>query len=75
MLNIGYNPSTSMLDKLSIEVHFFNFTKELYHQELSIEFISRIREEINFPSIKELKNQLTKDMNQCLSMITHAKKD
>ena len=60
MANIGINPTVSGLEQ-KIEVHFFNFNKDIYNLEIQVNFHHRIRDEIKFNSLDELKNQLNKD--------------
>ncbi len=67
-LNIGKRP-TFEEKEISIEVHIFNFDKDIYGETLKIEFIKHIREEKKFSSIEELKAQIEKDcqlINQIL---------
>ena len=61
MLNIGRNPTFSD-EKRSIEVNIFDFNKDIYNTEITIEFHERIRDEIKFPSKDELIKQIKKDM-------------
>jgi riboflavin kinase/FMN adenylyltransferase len=67
MLNIGHRPTLNNGTNLSIEVHIFNFSEDIYHQEIQIEFLQFIRPEIKFSSIEELTKQIEKDMQviQC----------
>lgn len=60
MLNIGKNP-TVQGNKESIEVHLFNFNEDIYHKNVTIYFLKRIRDEQKFNSLEELKNQLQLD--------------
>ncbi|MAQ70393.1 MAG: riboflavin biosynthesis protein RibF [Flavobacteriales bacterium] len=60
MLNIGTNP-TFKGNKLSIEVHIFDFNQDIYNQTLQIEFCKRIRNEKKFNTVDELKQQLSMD--------------
>ncbi|WP_432672262.1 bifunctional riboflavin kinase/FAD synthetase [Flavobacterium sp. SM2513] len=60
MLNIGTNPTVEC-QKLSIEVHLFDFDEDLYGQKIRVELIKRIRDEQKFASVDELKAQLHKD--------------
>ena len=60
MMNIGVRPTVGGSNK-TIEVHFFEFNNDLYQQTLSIEILSKIREEQKFDSVEELQNQLKKD--------------
>ncbi len=59
-LNIGKRPTFGEKET-SIEVHIFNFNKDIYGETLKIELIKRIREERKFSSIEELKKQIKKD--------------
>lgn len=60
MANIGTNPTVSGLEQ-KIEVHFFNFNKDIYNLEIQVDFHHRIRDEIKFDSLNDLKEQLNKD--------------
>ncbi len=59
-LNIGKRP-TFEEGETAIEVHIFDFNKNIYGETLKIEFIKHIREEKKFSSVEELKNQIKKD--------------
>ena len=59
--NIGFNP-TFHRDRLSVEVHIFDFNQVIYGKEVEVEFISRIRSEIEFESKDELVVQIKKDI-------------
>ena len=68
MMNIGHRPTIGTNVK-SIEVHLFNFNKDIYNQVISIKMISKIRDEKKFSSIQALKDQLVKDEDYCLKLI------
>lgn len=60
MLNIGDNPTFA--DKnWSIEVHIFEFDKNIYNQTVEIAFIQRMRDEMKFSSVDELIQQMKED--------------
>ena len=59
--NVGFKPTVEESRTLSLEVHFFDFHDNIYHQELSILFYKKIRDEQKFNSLSELKQQITKD--------------
>ena len=44
-----------------VEVHIFDFSGDLYEQELEVKFISRIRDEENFDSLEDLVGQMKQD--------------
>lgn len=68
MMNIGHRPTIGSNDK-SIEVHLFNFNQDIYDKQISVDIVLKIRDEIKFSSIKDLKEQLLKDENYCLKLI------
>ena len=61
VMNIGNRPTIDNSSKISIECHIFNWDKEIYNQTLQITVIEKIRSEIKFPNLDELKNQIVKD--------------
>ncbi|MDC1371299.1 bifunctional riboflavin kinase/FAD synthetase [Flavobacteriaceae bacterium] len=68
MMNIGYNPTFNGKQK-SIEIHFINFNKNIYDKTLTIEMILRIRNEIKFNTVNDLKKQLEQDKLSTLNYI------
>ncbi|WP_165749573.1 bifunctional riboflavin kinase/FAD synthetase [Cellulophaga sp. Z1A5H] len=68
MMNIGFNPTVSGKEK-SIEVHFFDFNKDLYGKKIQIDILERLRDEHKFSSVEELKKQLEQDKKTSLSLI------
>lgn len=68
MMNIGHNPTIKNKSH-SIEVHFFDFTDDIYGDEIVIEMLKRIRDEKEFESIDALKTQLQKDKSFSLDYI------
>ena len=69
MCNIGYKPTVSEGHARTIETNIFDFDEDIYGLDLEITFISRIREEVRFESIEELKRQLERDRNTCLTIL------
>ena len=61
MLNIGRRPTLDNGDDRSIEVHIFDFDRDIYHEPLRLSFIRRIREERKFDSVDQLTEQLHRD--------------
>jgi riboflavin kinase/FMN adenylyltransferase len=66
MLNIGNNPTVEGKNR-SIEVNIFDFDKDIYGDEATIYFIERLRDEVKFNNLEELKEQLAKDKQDSLS--------
>ena len=61
--NIGFNP-TFPRDRLSVESHIFDVNQLIYGKEVEVEYISRIRSEIEFNSKDELVVQIKKDIEE-----------
>jgi len=62
MLNIGMRPTfNNNADNRSIEVHIFDFEKNIYGKEITLSFVDKIREEQKFDGIEALVEQLKTD--------------
>ncbi len=68
MMNIGYRPTVDGKHQ-TIEVHFFDFDQDLYHQKLTIELLYFLREEQKFESVNDLIVQLKKDKVSSLQFL------
>lgn len=63
VLNLGLKPTFhSNLPSPTLEVHLFDFDQDLYDEEITIQFVSFIREEQRFDSIDQLKYQIEQDI-------------
>ena len=58
--NLGMRPTVHG-DTRTLEVHLFDFSGELYGEELEIRFHSYLRHELKFPSIDALRCQIQQD--------------
>ncbi len=64
--NWGMKPTLNNTLKPVLETHIFNFSGDLYGKQIEIAIEKRIRGEIKFDSLDELKAQITKDVQLCL---------
>lgn len=71
MLNIGTRP-TFNLNQVSVEVHIFDFSKDIYHHPISVFFVQRLRDEMKFLSKELLVVQLKKDEQNSRSILKSA---
>ncbi|BDC99301.1 bifunctional riboflavin kinase/FAD synthetase [Persicobacter psychrovividus] len=69
MLNIGKNPTVSATEDVKMEVHIFDFDKDLYQQCVRVIFIDRLREEKKFESVAALKSALEEDKNAAKTIL------
>lgn len=68
MMNIGVRPTVNGINE-TIEVHFFDFNKDIYGETLKIEIIDFLRVEQKFESVEALKEQLHQDKIKSLELI------
>lgn len=66
MCNIGTRPTFMEIERdgtvpIGIEVHIFDFNKNIYASKIKIKFLKRIRDEKKFHNTDELINQLRRD--------------
>lgn len=68
MVNIGIRPTLD-LENVTIEAHLFDFDEDVYGEQIAIHFLDRIRDEMRFPSLAALKEQLRNDRIRSLEML------
>ena len=60
-INVGPNPTFGE-QALKLEVHLIDFSAELYHQPLEVDFLRRLRDIQPFASVDALRAQLERDV-------------
>ncbi len=60
--NIGVNPTVSNGTRETIETHIIGLSDDLYNQKITIRFDKRLRGEIKFSGLEELKAQIQRDI-------------
>ncbi len=61
MLYIGLRPSIDAEDEHRVEIHLFDFDRQIYDQEITLELHKFIRADRKFPTMEELKLAMAKD--------------
>jgi len=56
----------------TIEIHILDFKLDIYEKNLQVYFVSRIRSEEKFKSIKSLMEQIQKDINHAREVLSNA---
>ncbi len=59
--NIGFRPTVDGIEP-RLEVHLFDFQGDLYQQPVTVFFRHRLRNEIKFPSLDALQQQIKRDV-------------
>lgn len=60
LLNIGNNPTING-QKQTIEAHLLDFDKDIYGKKIKLQIVERLRDEIKFDSLEQLREQILKD--------------
>jgi riboflavin kinase/FMN adenylyltransferase len=67
--NIGYSPTFD--DHLfTVEVHIFDFSGDLYGEEVRVNFVERIRDELRFSSIEALSREIRNDVRRAQDILS-----
>ncbi len=71
MLNAGFRPTVDG-KKHMIEVNMFDFDEDIYTKNITIHYVDKLREEMRFSGLDELKKQLEKDKLHALQILAKA---
>jgi riboflavin kinase/FMN adenylyltransferase len=73
MMNIGWRPTIQEEKKTrKLEVHFFDFTADIYEAYIALNLHARIRSEQKFDNLDALKLQLQQDQNNIRAYFNQA---
>jgi riboflavin kinase/FMN adenylyltransferase len=64
--NVGVKPTVKKDDLVEVEVHVIDFLDDIYGENVSVSFLGKIRDEIKFSSLEELKNQIDNDVKTAI---------
>lgn len=67
--NIGNRPTVAGDDRFLLEVHLFDFDREVYGEHVAVEFVERIRDEKRFDSFDQLKKQIQADAGRAREIL------
>ena len=69
MCNIGHRPTVSAGNARTIETNIFGFDEDIYGLDIKVTFLQKIRDEVRFESLEDLKIQLERDRDACLNLL------
>jgi riboflavin kinase/FMN adenylyltransferase len=72
--NVGTRPTLDGGSKVILETHLFDFNKEIYGRYVEVHFHQKIRDELRFQSLEELKDQIVKDVAETKKIFAETKK-
>ena len=66
--NIGYAPTFSRKKKM-LEVHIFNFSRNIMGSKIVVELVKKLRNEKKFSNVSELTSQIKKDVKKAENIL------
>ena len=69
--SIGYRPTVGGTEKI-LEAHIFDFSGNLYGRFLDIEPVAKLRDEVHFKNLEELRVQMDRDADQARELLRAA---
>ena len=71
--NLGRRPVVGGREPL-LEVHFFDFDEDIYGKRLDVQFVAKLRNELNFDSLDELVEQMKRDETSARAILAASEK-
>lgn len=71
--SIGVRPTFESEGRRQLEVHLFDFDRDIYGAELVVEFVARLRDELKFDSVEALVAQMDRDAAEARAILTRAR--
>ena len=69
--SLGTRPVVNGVEPL-LETHVFDFDGDLYGRRLSVEFVAKLRDEMNFPDLDALVAQIDRDAARAREVLSHS---
>jgi riboflavin kinase / FMN adenylyltransferase len=66
--NVGVRPTFGGGERL-VEAYILDFDEEIYGEELTLEFVERLRSELRFDSVDDLVSRMTSDVDQTRDIV------
>ncbi|MDE7111487.1 MAG: riboflavin biosynthesis protein RibF [Muribaculaceae bacterium] len=63
VVNIGRRPTLDNGEDVTVEAHLLDFSGDLYGRTLRVEFLRRLRPEMKFASLDQLKSRIQQDID------------
>lgn len=71
--NFGRRPTFHADDDVVLEAHLFDYSGDLYGKHLRVELVERLREEVKFSGLDELKAQIARDCEKAKEILAKAR--
>lgn len=72
-INIGINPTFTPDKQIpNVEAHLLDFKREIYGEDVKLEFVARLRNELRFDSVDKLLEQIWQDIEDTKGILRSA---
>ncbi|MBI4938947.1 MAG: bifunctional riboflavin kinase/FAD synthetase [Nitrosomonadales bacterium] len=61
--SLGVRPTVRQDGKAVLEVHLFDFAREIYNKHMRVDFLHKLRDEEKYPGVEMLKRQIALDVS------------
>lgn len=62
--SLGVRPTVKSNGRPTLEVHLFDFDREIYNRHVRVDFLHKLRDEMKFPDLETLTAQIAADVAQ-----------
>ncbi len=69
--SVGVRPTFENTTRANIETLLLDFDDNIYHEDLTVEFIEHLRSEIKFERVEDLIRQIEQDKQEARRILTH----
>ncbi len=69
--SLGVRPTVASNGRAVLEAHLLDFAQDIYGQHLRVEFLHKLRDEVKFPDLKSLTQQIALDVEQTRKFFHH----
>jgi riboflavin kinase/FMN adenylyltransferase len=66
--SVGTRPTIDGIEPL-LEVHIFDFDRDIYGEYIQVEFVAKLRDEVKFPDLESLTEQMHIDAAQARQIL------
>ncbi|RMF96497.1 MAG: bifunctional riboflavin kinase/FAD synthetase [Gammaproteobacteria bacterium] len=70
--SLGYRPTVDRDGTLLLEVHLFDFDRDIYGEHIGVDFVARLRDERRFDDLDSLVEQMHEDAAQARALLAAA---
>jgi len=67
--SLGTRPTVEGVELL-LEAHLFDFNADLYARRIEVEFVAKLRDELKFPDLSSLTEQMHRDADQARAILS-----